>query len=121
MKVLNQFEAWDFLLKNEGAIMIDVRTPDEWESGVPEISSTNNEILFITISTNSDDFVDKLQQNIKNLSAPMLFLCYGCMRSATAATYAKNAGYTNCYNVSGGFCEWSKAGLPWIKKEKTHA
>jgi len=115
MQLLNAQEAWDFLSTTDDAVLIDVRNKSEWIDGYPNITSLQKATLLLTISTDFDEFTHKLQNNIKNLSTSLLFLCYSGKRSHLAATIAEKAGYRNCYNVTGGYAEWSKLGLAHTK------
>ena len=115
MNILTAQEAWDFLLNNSDAVLVDVRNKSEWDDGYPDLGSLNKTPLLLTISSDSDEFIHRLQNNVQNLSTSLLFLCYSGKRSASAALLAKKAGYSNCYNVSGGFAEWSKLKLSFGK------
>jgi rhodanese-related sulfurtransferase len=111
MLTLTAVEAWDFLSNNEDAVLIDVRNESEWQNGYPDISNLKKTTILLTISTDLDEFIYKLQNNVKNLSTSILFLCYSGARSSIAATAAEQTGYLNCYNISDGFAGWSKFGL----------
>ena len=60
--------------------------------------------------------------------APVYFICRSGARSASAAAAMTAAGYSNCFNVAGGFegqrdegghrgtvDGWKAAGLPWVQ------
>ncbi len=115
MHTITAQEAWDFLSSNNDAVLIDVRNESEWKDGYPDIRSLDKTVLLLTITTDSEEFVHKLKNNIKNLSTSILFLCYSGKRSAMGAISAEEAGYNNCYNVVDGFAGWSKFGLDSTK------
>ena len=111
MRTLTALEAWDFLSSKHDSVLIDVRNESEWKDGYPDISSLKKSTILLTISNDFDQFLDSLQNNVQNLSTPMLFLCYSGARSSIAALAAEKIGYSNCYNLVGGFAGWSKVGL----------
>lgn len=111
MHTLTAAEAWDFLLTNDNAVLVDVRNESEWKNGYPDLASIKKTTVLLTISTDLDEFIYKLQNNVKNLSTSILFLCYSGIRSSIATTASEKAGYLNCYNVTDGFAGWSKLGL----------
>jgi rhodanese-related sulfurtransferase len=122
MRSLTAQEAWDFLSNHDDSVLIDVRNESEWKNGYPDIATLKKTTILLTISSDLDEFIYKLENNVKNLSTSILFLCYSGIRSSTATTMAEKAGYLNCYNISGGFAEWSKIGLnSTIKREGEYA
>lgn len=115
MNILTAQEAWDFLLNNDDVVLVDVRNKSEWDDGYPDLSSLKKAPLLLTIGPDSQEFVYKLQNNVQNLSTSLLFLCYSGKRSSIAGLLAEKAGYSNCYNVNGGFAEWSRFKLAFGK------
>ncbi|MBP9792273.1 MAG: rhodanese-like domain-containing protein [Rickettsiales bacterium] len=106
---INSQEAWLLLNSDKNAIMVDVRTPEEWSSvGMPDLSEIGKEVFFISWILFSDrrqnvDFVSDLQKVAKEKNAPLLFLCRSGGRSESAARCALDNGYTNCFNIIDGF------------------
>lgn len=85
---------------DEGLLLVDVRTPDEFRSG--HAPSARNVPL------------DGLERHLGEIAAaerPVAFVCRSGARSATAARLARTAG-VEARNVSGGMLGWSRAGLP---------
>ncbi len=125
-------EAWEMLTTNPDAVLVDVRTSAEWcFVGEPDLSSINKEqirlswCLFPTMETNPD-FVQEFAKYGIAKDAPVLFLCKTGGRSVAAATAITAAGWSNCYNIKGGFegdpdehghrgniNGWKAAALPW--------
>ena len=97
MKNISPKEAFDMLLRNSDAIIVDVRTPEEWTGGIP--ADTN--LKLVTISSNLDEFERNLSNAIQDKNPPILFICRGGTRSATAASIGEKLGYKNCYNITG--------------------
>jgi len=130
---LSPEEAWDLLLSDPAAILVDVRTEAEWRfTGVPDTSETGREPLFIEWSNypegaRNERFVDQLRDAgmAPETGAPIVFLCRSGQRSIGGAQAATAAGMGPAYNVLDGFegapdgdghrgvQGWKAAGLPW--------
>jgi rhodanese-related sulfurtransferase len=131
-------EAWKTLASETGAALVDVRTAAEWSYvGLPDLSETGAPLLRIEWQTFpsgavNSSFVETLDKALGSAGAgrdsPIFFLCRSGARSAAAAAAMTAAGYTRCYNVSGGFegpldreghrgglDGWKAAGLPWAQ------
>jgi rhodanese-related sulfurtransferase len=91
-------------LLEQGATLIDIRSPDEHARA--RIAGAQN----IPLEQLSDD------------SAPgevIIFHCRSGMRTAQAADrLAEAAGSRNCYIVEGGLTAWGSAGLPIIEDRR---
>lgn len=129
-------EAWSTLSTTGVGALVDVRTNAEWAYvGLPEISETGRPLVtlewqsFPTMAVNSD-FVRALEDELRarniGQDEPLYFLCRSGARSAAAAAAMTAAGYSNCFNIAGGFEGrhdqerhrgtiegWKAAGLPW--------
>lgn len=78
--------------------IIDVRRPDEWvgEFGhIPEAELYTLETL--------PDRIDELPKD-----ETLVFVCRSGNRSAHAAAFAKENGFTSVYNMRGGMIEWTQ-------------
>lgn len=125
-------EAWSTLSGSETAQLVDVRTQPEWAfSGVPMLSNINKNVKMISwkIYPNfelNSRFIEQLEAAVPDKSVPLYFLCKTGGRSTDAAIAATAAGYTQCYNIEGGFegdintnhqrgqiNGWKAARLPW--------
>lgn len=88
IKKLLGFSTVDYRkLVQEGALILDVRTPGEFSSG------------HIRGSINIP--VDRLANNLnklKNKGTPVITCCASGMRSASAKSILKSKGYANVYN-----------------------
>ncbi len=125
-------DAWNALSQDKLAQLIDVRTQAEWAFvGVPSLdtlSKTTKMIswkLYPNFEVNTR-FVEQLEQAVTDKNAPLYFLCKTGGRSTDAAIAATAAGYTQCYNIEGGFegdfntnhqrgqvNGWKASRLPW--------
>jgi len=130
---LSPEEAWDLLLSDPAATLVDVRTEAEWRfTGVPDTSETGREPLFIEWinypeGMRNERFVDQLRDAgmVPDTGAPIVFLCRSGQRSIGSAQAATAAGMGPAYNVLDGFegapdgdghravQGWKAAGLPW--------
>ena len=88
---VSQFEA------DENAVILDVRTEDEFNEG------------FIANAINIDihrgqDFVTEIEALDKNKN--YFVYCRSGMRSAKACEIMNQLGFENAYNLIGGIAEW---------------
>lgn len=91
-------------LQSEGALLIDVREPDEYAQGHAPGST------LIPLG--------QLQQRLLEFSArkdkPIALICRSGNRSGVAQKILEKAGFTRTVNVAGGMNAWAKAGLPMV-------
>lgn len=85
----------------ENPQILDVRTPEEFES--EHIDNAKN------VNWNSDDFAAKAESYDK--SKPVFVYCLSGGRSKKAATKLTELGFTNVYELEGGILNWNEAGL----------
>ncbi len=91
------------LSETRTAILLDVRTPYEYEKDghIP-----NSNLLPIQVLPN---YVDKL---LKYKEYPVFVYCRSGNRSLVAAKYLEKLGFKKIFNLKGGIIEWKKYGLP---------
>jgi len=78
--------------------LIDVRTPKEYEQGhIPNA---------IVIDYFADDFATKAKTLDKN--KPVYLYCRSGKRSAKASKKLQTLGFTQIYDLEGGYLKWSK-------------
>jgi rhodanese-related sulfurtransferase len=119
-------EAHRVLAENPEAVLVDVRTPGEWQFvGLPDLADLGKEVVRLSWILQpgqppNPDFVAGLQRQVAEKSTPLLFICRSGGRSRAAAMAATAAGYSRCYNVAEGFegaggpgSGWKAKGLPW--------
>ena len=105
---VNTQEAWELMQHNPIAVLIDVRTQEEWNNtGIPDLSSMNKAPLCISwrLFPNMDvntRFIVEVSNKINDKNTTLLFLCRSGMRSHEAAKAMMQKGYVNCYNIGGG-------------------
>ena len=122
-------EAYQGLQEDSTAILVDVRTPAELSYvGLPALDSIGKGVALIQWhpEITQDQLVNALGSAGAAAETPLYFLCRSGARSLNAAVLATHGGYTNAYNVSGGFegpldhdghrgsvAGWKAEGLPW--------
>ena len=125
-------DAWARLGEDTSAVMIDVRTRAEWSYvGLPDLTEAGKEIAAIEWQTfpsgePNPSFLDDVKALGAPSDAPLFFICRSGARSQSAAIAVTAAGYSQCFNVAGGFegdrdennhrgtlGGWKAAGLPW--------
>src|SRR5262249_2733154 len=94
----------DRLDPESGAIVIDVRGPDEFRGPLGHLRGARNIPL------------DELQRRISELvelrERELTLVCRTQMRSAKAALLLKGAGFNDARVLRGGMEQWNKIGLP---------
>jgi rhodanese-related sulfurtransferase len=89
-------------IEREQALVLDVREPSEYEAGhVP------NSVLIPLGQVEAR--AAELQQHRER---PIVVICHGGKRSATACLRLRAQGFKNPMNIAGGILAWKKARLP---------
>jgi rhodanese-related sulfurtransferase len=92
-------------LINKGALVIDVRKPEEYEKG--HIVNARNVPL------------ERVQQDDaainKQKSKILLAVCGDGASSGRAAGHLRKAGYENAFSLKGGLAGWRADNLPLVK------
>lgn len=93
-------------INNENSIqLVDVRTLEEYQAG--HLKNAKN------ICVTEDDFQEKAQQLNKN--EPIYLYCRSGKRSARAAEILKEMGFTEIYDMDGGFINWQENQYEYIE------
>ena len=87
----------------QGAVLLDVREPDETVSGVVGAS--------IQIPRGMLEL--QIEQAVPDRGQEIVVMCAGGTRSALAAKTLQDMGYETVSSLAGGFTAWKDAGLPW--------
>jgi len=129
-------EAWRILSEIPQAQLLDVRTQAEWNYvGLPELGAIGKQVALAEWQSFPDGarnphFVDDAIARLDRLGAgketPVVILCRSGVRSRAAAIALTQRGYTQAFNVAGGFegdhdesghrgfvNGWKAEGLPW--------
>lgn len=81
----------------DGAVIIDVRTPQEWDEGI--IAGAKKLDIMDT-----QNFVSELEKMDKN--TPYFMYCRSGNRSGQACQLMEQMGFNEAYNLVGGILEW---------------
>ncbi|HUN51593.1 MAG TPA: rhodanese-like domain-containing protein [Candidatus Sulfotelmatobacter sp.] len=127
-------EAWSKLASDSRAVLVDVRSDAEWTFvGLPDLSSLGKRPVLVPLQVfpgmkPNPNFAAEVAQTIPAKDAPVYFICRSGGRSRTAAVALTALGYSQCFNVAGGFegdldgerhrgqvGGWKAVGLPWVQ------
>ncbi len=90
-------------LREQGAVLIDVREQDEFDQGaIPGAIHIPRGFLEM-----------RIEEAVKDPETPIVVFCAGGVRSLFGAESLAQLGYANAMSMSGGFNGWKGAGLPW--------
>jgi molybdopterin/thiamine biosynthesis adenylyltransferase/rhodanese-related sulfurtransferase len=89
--------------KADGALILDIREPDEVAQGVVPGSS---QIV-------RGNLESQVEARITDKTTPIVVMCAGGVRSAFAAKTLTDLGYTDVTSMDGGFNRWKDEGRPW--------
>lgn len=92
-------------LINKGALVIDVRKPDEFQTG--HIVNARN--VPLERVAQGDDAIKKQKNKI------LLAVCADGASSGRAAGHLRKAGYENAFSLKGGLTGWRADNLPLVK------
>ena len=93
----------DRLRQQPGAVVLDVREPDEYEQGaIPG-----------ALHIPRGNLESNIEGRISDKSTPLVVHCAGGTRSAFAAQTLQQLGYTDVVSVAGGFNKWKDEGRDW--------
>ena len=91
-----------FELQRRGAVLVDVREPDEVGQGSP-VGAERIVRGFLEL---------QIEDKVPDLSRSVLLMCGAGSRSLFASRDLLELGYTDVASVRGGFNAWKAAGLP---------
>jgi molybdopterin/thiamine biosynthesis adenylyltransferase/rhodanese-related sulfurtransferase len=93
----------DELRRRPGAVVLDVREPDEYEQGaIPGAVHIARGML-----------EGSVESRLADKSAPIVIHCASGVRSAFAAKTLAEIGYENVVSMAGGFNKWKDEGRDW--------
>lgn len=106
---ISAVEAWELLKKKADAVLVDVRTLQEWEqSGLPDLTGLGKSVLRLSwrlmpLGEASRQFVSEFSQLQVAPNTPVLLICRSGGRSQAAAVALTQNGHTRCFNVADGY------------------
>jgi len=86
-----------------GAVLLDVREPDEVAQGAVPGS----------VQIVRGNLEAQVENRIPDKSTPIVVMCAGGVRSAFAAKTLSELGYTDVISMDGGFNRWKDEGRDW--------
>jgi rhodanese-related sulfurtransferase len=93
------------VIAQPGVIILDVRTPEEFNAGhIPNAININ------VADSNFFSEVSKLDKN-----ATFAVYCRSANRSAVATNEMAELGFTDMYDMQGGIIDWEAAGGPVVQ------
>ncbi len=97
--------------RRPGAVVLDVREPDEYEQGaIPG-----------AVHIPRGTLESSVENRITDKSAPVIVHCASGIRSAFAAKTLSDMGYQDVVSMSGGFNKWKDEGRDWSTPRKLTA
>jgi len=101
-------EAFELIQSNQGNadfIIIDIRTPEEFNEG------------YIENAINIDFYSETFKQDLDKLDKNKTYFiyCRSGNRSGRAMPIMKDLGFKEVYNLSAGIKDWIAEGLPVVK------
>ncbi len=105
--VISASEFFEKLKNDNKAVLIDVRTPEEFNKG------------HLRNALNVNWFDENFEKNLKIFSKdlPVYVYCLSGGRSSQANEKIKSMGFENVFELEGGILEWRKNNLPESKIE----
>lgn len=94
---ISQNEWWEKLQEDGNAVILDVRTQDEWNDGI--IPGAINIDIY-----KGQGFMDELEALDKTKN--YYVYCRSGARSAQACNVMNQLGFTTAYNLLGGIMQW---------------
>jgi rhodanese-related sulfurtransferase len=108
VKKLSVAQVTDLLARDSSTVLIDVRTPEEWNSETGHLLNA----LSIPLS----DLPAQLPVLEQYRSRPLVLYCRAGSRSGKATRLLMDHGF-NAMNMAGGIRQWSAAGHPVIRED----
>ncbi len=105
---VEMLQAKDFSAKmdsTKGAVILDVRTPQEFEK-----NRLANAVNFNWLGDNFEKSISQIDK-----ATPVFVYCFSGARSKAAAEKMAAEGFTKVYALDGGLLKWEAAKLPEIK------
>lgn len=95
---LSQNEWWEQAQQDENAVILDVRTEDEWNHGI--IPGAINIDIY-----KGQGFIYQIEELDKGKN--YYVYCAAGARSGQACNIMNELGFKNTYNLAGGISRWS--------------
>ncbi len=93
------------VVKQPGVVILDVRTPEEFNAGHIENA--------ININLEGSDFASEVSR--LDMNATVAVYCRSGNRSGVATEQMAELGFTDMYDMQGGIIDWEAAGGPVVQ------
>lgn len=93
-------------MKNQGALLLDVREPHEFA----EVHAPGSMLIPL------GQLANRLNEIRSFENKPVVVICRSGRRSEQATGVLMQLGFKAVYNVAGGMLAWEKAALPVVKR-----
>jgi uncharacterized membrane protein YdjX (TVP38/TMEM64 family)/rhodanese-related sulfurtransferase len=93
-------------IDNNGALVLDVRTAEDFVGGQGHIDSAVNMAV--------EELSDRMDELTNYIEHPIVIVCRTDKRSAKAALLLTEQGFHDVHVVRGGMTKWIEAGLPVV-------
>lgn len=90
------------------AVVIDVRTPEEFKGGS----------IFNAVNIDFNDNYFEIHTKQLDASKTYFVYCLSGGRSSSAASFMRKNGFKNVFELNGGIMAWRKADLPIVNQNK---
>ena len=91
-------------LIDDGAVLLDVREPEEYGQGaIPD-----------SLHVSRGQLESNVENRIPDKATKLVVMCAGGVRSAFAAKTLAELGYTDVVSMGGGFNKWKDEGRLWV-------
>lgn len=103
---------FDTKLKEKAVIaqLVDVRTTEEFLRG--HLKKAAN------LNFTDDNFEDLVKAKLDK-ARPVFVYCFSGRRSADAATFLRDLGFKEVYDMAGGFAKWTSSSKPYASDNMT--
>jgi thioredoxin 1 len=103
---------FDIKLKEKTGIaqLVDVRTTEEYLRG--HLKKAAN------LNFTDDNFEDLVKAKLDKVR-PVFVYCFSGRRSADAATFLRDLGFKEVYDMAGGFAKWTSSSKPYASDNMT--
>jgi thioredoxin 1 len=103
---------FDLKLKAKAGIaqLVDVRTTEEYLRG--HLKKAAN------LNFTDDNFEDLVKAKLDK-TRPVFVYCFSGRRSADAATFLRDLGFKEVYDMAGGFAKWTSSSKPYASDNMT--
>ena len=114
--LIREVEPRDFAARPDGAIVIDVREPAEFETGhIPGAVNIPRGVLEFQVDEHPA-VAHVSDPALSHKERPVVVVCRTGGRAALSAVNLQRLGFADVRSIAGGVLAWGDAGLPLIAR-----